>query len=174
MAKAELANLEPLDELFAKLELEMRGELLRSIAADAARPLVRAIKTQVPKPGYPGDKPELTPLRETIDFAVREYPRAIVAMVGANRRKGGQHGTPVDQGHRIVVGGTTKAVKSERTRRSKSAGRTGQGRVVGQVEGLFYMRSAFAAARASIQAATIRGFRKVFGRQVNKALSRSR
>jgi hypothetical protein len=71
-------------------------------------------KAILPKPGYPGDKPEMKPLRETLKVKVKNYNGgAIKVMVvgysySRTKGQGGNHGHLVEGGHDIVIGGSKK------------------------------------------------------------------
>src|SRR6185503_1924540 len=88
---------------------------------------------RLPKPGYPGDKPELKPLRDATAVKVKEYPNGtIVALVGYEWGAG-SHGHNVEEGHAIVTGGTSPKPSAGRKTARKSA--TPDGRGTGVIRG---------------------------------------
>jgi len=115
-------------------EFKRRDRNLRTKMGRAVQPLTRAIKANAPAPGYPGDKPGVKALRDTIGYVLRDYRAAdggIVYYVGVGPLyPEGAHGHLVEFGHRQVTGGTLprELDPSGRQRRSR-AGRTGQGQV---------------------------------------------
>lgn len=102
------------DQLLAKLEIAVRGKTIN----DAMRKVGNQIKSQtraiLPKPGYPGDRPDMKPLRETLKVKVKEYNGgAIKVMVvgytySRTKGQGGNHGHLLEGGHDIVKGGPKK------------------------------------------------------------------
>ena len=62
--------------------------------------VMNAARKLVPQPGYPGDKPEFKPLRDTIGVEVKDGEQ-IYAVIGPER-PAGAHGHLVEYGHRIV------------------------------------------------------------------------
>ncbi len=70
----------------------------------AAEIVQKRAKELCPAPGYPGDKPGLKPLRDTIGIAVREYSHALVVLVGP-QYPAGAHGHLVEFGHNMVLWG---------------------------------------------------------------------
>lgn len=75
-------------------------EALRS----AGRVVVKAAAALVPPPGYPGDKPELKPLRDTLAVEVKDGDRAMYAVIGP-QRPAGAHGHLVERAHKHVSHG---------------------------------------------------------------------
>lgn len=102
-------------------------------------------KAILPKPGYPGDKPGLTPLRETMKVKVKDYGGGAVKVmvVGYTYSKtpgvGGNHGHLLEGGHDIVVGGP----------------KTKGGTVVGHVQPYEYMVTVAETTRPQQQASFI-------------------
>jgi HK97 gp10 family phage protein len=70
----------------------------------AAKIVERRAKELCPKPGYPGDKKDKKPLRDTIGTVVRTYSKAIVVVVGP-QHPAGAHGHLVEFGHEKVLWG---------------------------------------------------------------------
>lgn len=102
------------DQLLAKLEIQVRGKTID----DAMRKVGNEIKSQtkaiLPKPGYPGDKPEMKPLRETLKVKVKQYKGGAVKVMvvgysySRTKGQGGNHGHLVEGGHDIVISGSKK------------------------------------------------------------------
>jgi hypothetical protein len=102
------------DQQLANLVIQVRGKAI----SGAIRKVGNAIKSQtksiLPKPGYPGDKPGLAPLRETMKVKVKEYEGGAikVMVVGYTYSRtpgvGGNHGHLLEGGHDIVTGGSKK------------------------------------------------------------------
>jgi len=57
--------------------------------------VARRARQLVPQPGYPGDKPELKPLRDTIGVEVKEGDVTLYAVIGP-QRPAGAHGHLVE------------------------------------------------------------------------------
>lgn len=66
--------------------------------------VVKRAKELCPKPGYPGDKPDLIPLENTIGMEVRGYNYTIMVICGP-RYPAGAHGHLVEFGHQMVLWG---------------------------------------------------------------------
>lgn len=119
------------DQLLAKLDIAVRGKTLN----DALRKVGNQIKQQtqaiLPKPGYPGDKPDMKPLRDTLRVKVKEFRSGEVKVMVLGYKysrppaqgEGGNHGHLLEHGHDIVKGGPKRK----------------GGRVVGQVPAHEYM-----------------------------------
>lgn len=93
------------DKLLGKIELEMRNKALRKAVKRASRIVEQEAKRLAPKPGYEGDKPGRTALKDTIGVSVKEYRggRVYVGIIGP-RRPAGNHAHLVEFGtkpHRI-------------------------------------------------------------------------
>jgi len=87
--------------LLAKVDKQLRGKAVEESLHRAAQVVVDAAKVEVPQPGYPGDKPGLKPLRDTISHEVRSYSSGtFVAIVGA-QWPAGAHAMLVEKGHEI-------------------------------------------------------------------------
>jgi hypothetical protein len=102
------------DALLAKLAIQVRSKTVDA----AMRKVGNAVKSQtraiLPRPGYPGDKPELKPLRDTLRVKVKNYAGGDikVMLVGYTysriKGQGGNHGHLLEGGHDMVVGGSKK------------------------------------------------------------------
>ena len=117
------------DQLLAKLEIAVRGKTINDAMRKVGNQITQQTRAILPKPGYPGDKPNMKPLRETLRVKVREFRSGEVKVMvvgytySRTPRQGGNHGHLLEQGHDIVKGG------------SKRKG----GRVVGHVPAHEYM-----------------------------------
>jgi len=66
MANVLLTGFADVDKQLAQLPIEIRGKTLKDAMKKAAQVIVSRARDLVPPPGYPGDKPELKPLRDSI------------------------------------------------------------------------------------------------------------
>ena len=96
--------MDTLDRQLARVEVMDRDRVLNKIIRAAANVPARRLRQILPKPGYPGDKPGLTPLRKTVKVKVKKYNKVTVAIMGYDYN-GGQHGHLVEEGHVKVVWG---------------------------------------------------------------------
>jgi len=142
-------KLEISDEWFKGVEDQLVA--LGNIAANPVveRGMLSALKATakrlfliLPKPGYPGDKPGLKALRDTIEEVVKKYGAkdqfgVLVGLVGF-AWGAGSHGHIVEHGHRIAVGGSLRRYSFKNP--TKPAGPSGV--VAGFVEGKYYLQKA--------------------------------
>lgn len=93
-------------ELGAVGDVLLHGPAVGVAMRAVGREINKDVKSQLPKPGYPGDKPGLTPLRETLRVRTKNYQRGAfkVAIIGYTRPDG-SHGHLLEGGHDMVVGG---------------------------------------------------------------------
>lgn len=99
--------LDGIDRELAQLEMLARSPVLKAGMKDAGEIVEQRLQEVLPKPGYPGDKPELTPLRDATATKVVEYQDEgkIVSITGYDYTAGGQHGHLVEAGHEKVLWG---------------------------------------------------------------------
>lgn len=83
------------------MEHDLRNVELVKALKEAGKVVQRKAKANVSEPGYPGDKPGLKPLRETIIVVIRQYGSKRFAYVGPKWPEG-NHGFNVEHGHRVV------------------------------------------------------------------------
>jgi hypothetical protein len=157
-----------LTEVKAKLDLVegamAKLDVLKAAMVDALNPTATAAAELVPQPGKAGYTPRrgrrkgMPHLRSQMRAIARIYPRRkfIVGVAGPQYKssRGGNHGHLVEDGHRLVLGGTTERVgrwKEKGTPNAKKARRTGAGRIAGQVEGRPFLAPAAARTRANAQ-----------------------
>lgn len=93
------------DKMLARIEMAARGNAISAAIRNVGRKIVRKTKTILPKPGYPGDKEGMTPLRETLKAKVENYNGGAtkVGVTGytySNQKGvGGNHGHLLEGGH---------------------------------------------------------------------------
>ena len=132
------AVIKPFDAI---LNANERGTIIPKAIRAVAKVVQKAARQTVPQPGYPGDKPGLKPLRDTIAIKVIEYSRAKVAIVSP-QWPAGAHGWNVEFGHRIVSRGGAR-----RNRQTDPTGffpTGGGGEEGGQTTPSLYMERAIA------------------------------
>jgi hypothetical protein len=167
------ASLEINEAFFQKIDGELsklphigRMPVIEKGGKKAGKVVEARCREVLPKPGYPGDKPGLKPLRETLETKMVRYKdgRMLVFMVGF-AWGAGSHGHLVEEGHRMVVGGKAPRKSQQRVvvapaavlsamKLSPTGERTGG--VVGFVEGQHYLAHS-AKATESQQAEAILG-----------------
>jgi len=90
------------ENILIKLPTELNRQMRKAFRS-MGNVVVRRARQLVPPPGYPGDKPELTPLRDTLKVEVKEG-RQLFAVIGPKAGAGGgPHGHLVEFGHSIVT-----------------------------------------------------------------------
>ena len=92
------------DALLAKMPIELREKHLVKAVRAQGRVVAKAAAKKAPKPGYPGDKPDKTPLNKTIRTVVRRYGNVVMSITGP-ARPDGAHGHLVEFGHMKVLWG---------------------------------------------------------------------
>ncbi len=104
------ASWQEADKMLAQLEQTVRGPAIGTAMRQVLQPLKQKTKQILPKPGYPGDKPELKPLRETLGIRTRNYQdnQIKVAILGY-QYPAGAHGHLLEGGHDLVKGGSKKS-----------------------------------------------------------------
>ncbi len=131
--------------------------------------VVKGVAERLPLPGYPGDKPELKPLRETLGVVTKQYGGKFVAVVGY-RYPAGAHGHAVEAGHRIAKGGTLISRTRKTPPRSKRTGERGMGTVAGFVPGRWDIRDVARDTADQQQAAIIEGVKEAIEEARNGAV----
>lgn len=129
------------DRQLSQFEIIGRSKVLDAGIRKGLNLVKSRVRDILPKPGYPGDKPGLKPLRDTVSVRIRRYQndRYVVGMVGYEWGAG-SHGHVVEHGHRIASGGTL-IDPNRTTPRGRGSGR-GLGRVIGFVPGRYYLQRA--------------------------------
>jgi hypothetical protein len=85
-------------ELIDRIEALSRSEAIRKAAKQAGEIVAADARPRITPPGYPGDKPDKKPLRDSIRVVVREYPGVTLMLIGASYPHG-SHGHLVEYGH---------------------------------------------------------------------------
>lgn len=98
------------ERIMASLPAELNKQQRKALRK-MGQVVVRRARALVPQPGYPGDKPEYKPLRDTIAVEVKEG-RQLFAVVGP-KRPAGAHGHLVEYGHRVVSHGVDTGYVTE-------------------------------------------------------------
>lgn len=101
---AHAVGFEEVDRELAAIPIELRGPIMTTALRKGAQVVIRRAKPLVPPPGYPGDKPDLKPLRETLGVVTRTYRTVVMALAGP-RWPAGAHGHLVEQSHRHFAHG---------------------------------------------------------------------
>jgi len=114
MAVVQITGAEAIEADLSRIPLELRGTAMRSGLRAAGTLVVRRAKQLVPQPGYPGDKPEFKPLRDTLGVEVRAYENAMVAVVGP-KRPAGSHGHLVEYSHMHYAHGQPTGIRTKAT-----------------------------------------------------------
>lgn len=152
---------ETLDADLSKIDLMSKSKAVTSGMRKALNVPKRRLKGDLPKPGYPGDKPGLKPLRETPSVSVKHYGSGVVLGVLGYAQPTGAHGMLLELGHRIVTGGTSSnPIRRKSVRVAKDRSKTGKGTQHGFVEGRFYLEKAASATESqqfAILETTIKG-----------------
>lgn len=88
------------ERMLDQLAEEVRGpEITRALRA-VGNKIKSTVRGMIPPPGYPGDKPEYKPLRDSVGVFIRRYRRGeVIAMVVGYRWPEGAHGQPLEAGH---------------------------------------------------------------------------
>lgn len=99
------------DKLLSKVDMAVRGKAVDQ----GLRKIGNSVKSQtrsiLPKPGYPGDKPGLRPLRETLKVKIINYKDGAVKVMvvgytySRTPGQGGNHGHLLEGGHKKVLWG---------------------------------------------------------------------
>ena len=106
-------TLESIDKLLGQVEAEVRASILSRSLSSSIQITKKVAKALLPKPGYPGDKPGLPPLRDAVMTKVKTYPNGVVVAMVGYRWAGGQHGHLVDDGHELIAWGMVTGRRTE-------------------------------------------------------------
>jgi hypothetical protein len=106
------ATVRAADKLLSAIEEQARGAAIGRVLRDAGNLLKKKVREVLPKPGYPGDKAGLKPLRDTVSIKVKNYQGGFfkVLIVGY-ALPSGAHGHLVEFGHDMAVTGKRVAGK---------------------------------------------------------------
>lgn len=91
MAQVILTGFDEVERQLAKFPIELRGTVIKAGLRKGGRKLINRAKEIVPPPGYPGDDPELKPLRETLAVEIRDGKVGPYAVCGP-KYPAGAHG----------------------------------------------------------------------------------
>lgn len=113
------ASWDAADKLLAKIDQAVRGKTVDQGLRKIGNQVKSQTKSLLPKPGYPGDKPGLKPLRDTLKVKIINYrDGAVKVMVvgytySRTKGEGGNHGHLLEGGHVKVLWGrrTTERVQ---------------------------------------------------------------
>lgn len=155
------------DQQLARMEIIARSKLLEAGVRKGLNLVKTRVRQILPKPGYPGDKPELRPLRDTVGTTVKVYRDRYLTGVVGYRWDGGQHGHIVEHGHRIASGGTLVNSKRKTPPKSKVTGLRGTGRVTGFVRGRYYLKRAVESLGSQIEATMVESIREAVAKAEN-------
>lgn len=110
MAKAEIkldtTSMKSAEKILNEIEELVRGPAISRTLRTVGLAVKADVVTALPKPGYPGDKPQFKPLRETMVVRVKSYGRGAtkVLVVGYSWPEGA-HGQPLEAGHEMWLWG---------------------------------------------------------------------
>lgn len=105
MAGVELRGWEELARSLDRIDSTLRGRVIGD-AVKAAAEIVATRARELSPVGDTSDKPDLKPLRDTIEIRVRDYGQRALAVTGPGL-PAGAHGHNVEHGHAIVRNGKT-------------------------------------------------------------------
>lgn len=163
---ANIAAFDQLDSELARIENIGKTAAVKRGGRAAGNVVLKRLNENLPKPGYPGDSDETQSLRDHTAVRVLSYQdgRYVVAVVGARVEEGGAHFHLVEEGHDIVVGGTSPNPGTGRkTLRKAVSGFRGTGVIMGRVEGRHYLARAAEATEAAQTIAIEDGLREALG-----------
>lgn len=92
------------DQLLLAIAEHARGAAIGRVLRSAGNAVKEAVRELLPKPGYPGDKPEFKPLRDTVTVKIKNYQGGFykVLIVGY-ALPAGAHGHLVEFGHNMAA-----------------------------------------------------------------------
>jgi hypothetical protein len=97
--KSALGILDQIDEM-------VRGPAITQVLRSVGTQIKNDVRAVLPKPGYPGDKPQFKPLRDSLKVKVKNYDGgAIKVMITGYEWPAGAHGQPLEAGHEKVLWG---------------------------------------------------------------------
>jgi len=86
--------------LLEQIDGLVRGPAINKVLKSVGDQIIRDTKAVLPKPGYPGDKVGLKPLRDTLKAKVLNYRGGeIKVLVVGYEVPSGAHGSPLELGH---------------------------------------------------------------------------
>lgn len=136
--------LDAIDKELAAIGVMHRMKAMKEGVKNAGKIVEQNYKMRLPLPGYPGDKPGLKPLRNTITTKVKEYSHGIIFGIAGAEYPAGSHHHLVNDGHDIV---------SRKTSKKKG------GAVLGHVPGSHLLEKVIAMTETDRDAAVLNGIR---------------
>ena len=92
-------------KILERIDALVRGQAINATLRNMGNAIKSDLRAALPKPGYPGDKPEYTPLRDALSVRVREYSKGgniVKVLVVGYRWPQGAQGQPLESGHVIA------------------------------------------------------------------------
>lgn len=141
------------DRLLSAIEEQARGAAIGRVLRDAGNLLKQKVREVLPKPGYPGDKPDLKPLRDTVTVKVKNYQGGFfkVLIVGY-ALPAGAHGHLVEFGHDMAANTFWNGMKFVSVQSTTVSGK--------RVEGKGYFTAAVEMAQSQVDATILAGARR--------------
>lgn len=97
---------EQANRLLDAVESMNRGAAIKRVLKKAGQIVVQKAQQVLPKEGYPGDKPELIPLRKTVEVKTVSYEGGLIqVMIVGYGWPAGNHGLNVEEGHQMWLWG---------------------------------------------------------------------
>lgn len=104
--KLDQSSLLQANKLLDQIDEMVRGPAITQVMRGIGLQIRRDVRESLPKPGYPGDKPELKPLRDTLNVKVKNYQGGSTkVMVVGYAWPTGAHGQPLEAGHEKYLWG---------------------------------------------------------------------
>jgi len=138
------------DNLLKAIEESARGAAIGRVMRSAGQVVRDRVREVLPRPGYPGDKPELKPLRDTVAVKVKNYQGGFykVLIVGY-ALPAGAHGHLVEFGHDMAANTFWNGSKFVSVRSTQETGE--------RVEGKFYFQTGVQMAQRQVDAVILAG-----------------
>ena len=96
------SSLRQAERILDQIEQMVRGPAITNVLRGVGNQIKSDVREVLPKPGYPGDKEGLTPLRDTMLVKVKNYSNgAVKVLVTGYRWPEGAHGQPLEAGHHV-------------------------------------------------------------------------
>lgn len=93
------------EKILKQIDELVRGPAITKTLQSMGQAIKNDVRSVLPKPGYPGDKPQFKPLRETMSVKVKGYTqegKIFKVLVVGYRWPSGAHGQPLESGHAIA------------------------------------------------------------------------
>lgn len=93
-------------KILDQIDMAARGSAITETMRTAGNLVKQSVRKLLPKPGYPGDKKDLKPLRDTIAVKTKSYQGgSFRVMIVGYAWPAGNHGHLVEYGHKKVLWG---------------------------------------------------------------------